>query len=107
MVTDKPLHPSSFEAEIRPGTNPMRSYVPFISPSHLVREKAFRMAIRTGWMPDFNLIWESQRQQGFSMCFGSPSESCDRNCRWFEKCRELVSEPVDTLLPTPAFKTPR
>ncbi|HUN82671.1 MAG TPA: hypothetical protein VMV81_14295 [Phycisphaerae bacterium] len=68
-----------------------------------IKEKAFRLGIRKGCTPDFNLVWEWQRSQGFMTCFGASSDRCDRVCRWYEQCHELSQEPVDTPLPMPDF----
>lgn len=69
----------------------------------IIREKAFRLGIRTGCTPDFNLIWESQRFNGFDCCFGSHSQHCTGLCRWHDKCCLVTQEPIDTPLPAPLF----
>ena len=76
----------------------------------VVREKAQRLAIRTGWTPDLDFIWQWQRREGFQPCFGSFGRQCRPPCRWWEVCHRLSEEPVDSPTPTlgiePERRTP-
>ena len=110
---DGSLH-TSFSIESKRKPTPMKwlmhqsppTWVPVVQTRHVIKEKAFRLGIRTGCTPDFNLIWEHQRLQGFMTCFGAPSEHCDRICRWYDQCHRLSLEPLDTPFPMPAVNCP-
>ncbi|HUN82686.1 MAG TPA: hypothetical protein VMV81_14370 [Phycisphaerae bacterium] len=61
---------------------------------HIVREKALRLALRTGWTPDVDLIWESQELDGSERCFGFFKRVCPEACRWRGICRWVAQEDI-------------
>lgn len=65
-----------------------------------IREKAVRIAVRTGWMPDLDFIWKWQQSEGYEPCFGSCCESCTKRCRWYKGCLKVSREPIDSPWPT-------
>ena len=77
--------------------------IPVAVNDRVVREKSIRMAIRTGWTPDIDLIWKQQRNDGFETCFGTCSARCDVGCSYYKACRYLSAEPIGPALPTPQY----
>ena len=69
-----------------------------------VSEKAIRIAVRTGWTPDVDLIWETQEAGGGSACFGCFAPTCPRDCRWWRQCKVLSDEAIK--FPFPGADTP-
>jgi len=67
----------------------------------VVHEKAVRLAIRTGWTPDLDLIWDRQQREGFQPCFGSFGAECGTACRWREDCVRLSTESTEAPMPVP------
>lgn len=67
---------------------------------HIVREKALRLAIRTGVAPDLDFVWATQEKEKGNVCFGAFEPSCGRSCRWYDRCKTLASEPLDAQLCT-------
>jgi hypothetical protein len=65
----------------------------------VIREKAVRLAVRTGIAPDLDFVWDAQQHGEGQVCFGSYRTSCPRNCHWLERCQLLSSEPVDSRWP--------
>lgn len=65
----------------------------------VIREKAIRIAVRTGWAPDVDFVWTAQEHDGSGICFGSYRPGCSRKCRWLERCRVLSGEPIDSPWP--------
>lgn len=61
---------------------------------HVIREKALRLAVRTGVAPDLDFVWTTQRKETGRVCFGSFKPTCDPSCYWFDRCRALAAEPV-------------
>lgn len=61
----------------------------------VIREKAVRLAVRTGVAPDLEFIWDAQKAEGKRQCFGSFQPSCPQECRWFERCRVVSTEPIE------------
>lgn len=61
---------------------------------HVVREKALRLAVRTGVAPDLDFVWAAQERENGRVCFGSFQLSCARTCRWYERCRLLSRESL-------------
>ena len=49
---------------------------------NVIREKALRVALRTGMAPDLELIWEAQDHEGTHKCFGTFRSGCSAHCRW-------------------------
>lgn len=47
------------------------------------------MGIATGDMPNVDLIWALQQQEGFEACFGSGRHCPARNCHWRKSCLAL------------------
>lgn len=69
--------------------------------TYVIREKAIRLAVRTGNAPDLDFVWESQTKDGGQRCFGTFNSGCPYSCRWFDRCQELSAEPINTQLPEP------
>lgn len=65
----------------------------------VVREKAIRLAVRTGFAPDLELVWDLQKLERGRICFGAYQATCPLSCRWSERCRLLTREPVDSTWP--------
>lgn len=63
--------------------------------TYIIREKAVRLAVRTGAAPDLDFVWATQRGESRRVCFGSFEPTCGRECRWYERCRVLSAEPID------------
>lgn len=58
---------------------------------HVAKDRAVRLAVLSGHMPNFDLIHARQRAEGFEMCFGRCVEDCQRvQCRWYEECMALA-----------------
>lgn len=62
---------------------------------HVVREKALRLAVRTGVAPDLDFVWAAQERENGRVCFGAFQSSCARRCRWYDRCRALTRESVE------------
>ena len=95
-------------------SNPMTSRVE-------LRERALRLAVRTGEAVDLDFVWGYQRREGFDACFGDPKPGCPKTCRWSEKCKSVAHESADipwhsdatpfprltgNLQPSPTFELP-
>jgi len=65
----------------------------------VIREKALRLAVRTGEAPDLDFVWNAQEAEGTLQCFGSFQVECSIQCRWYEKCRIVSAESIDTPWP--------
>lgn len=65
----------------------------------VIREKAIRLAVRTGVAPDLDFVWTTQRHDGEAVCFGMYRAGCSGQCQWRERCRNLSAEPVDAPWP--------
>ncbi len=75
-------------------------------PSREIRQRAFMMGIRTGQMPNVDLIWNFQAAEGFAPCFGQ-GRNCDhRDCQWHKSCVALDFFAEGDLPITPATETP-
>lgn len=74
---------------------------------HIIREKALRLAIRTGVAPDPDFVWQWQRFHGCATCFGSFKDSCPAGCRWHEACEAFSTERLDRFWPIPRTKQRR
>lgn len=56
------------------------------------RDRAVRLAVLSGHMPDFDLIHSRQRTEGFDVCFGRCTTICPQtHCRWHRECSMLVA----------------
>ena len=68
------------------------------------RDRAVRLAVITGHMPNFDLIHARQRLEGFEACFGRCTSVCTQTwCRWHKECTELVNQeaaPRQTAAPS-------
>ena len=62
----------------------------------VIREKAVRLGVRTGWMPNVDLIWRWQAHEGFRTCFGEFQAGCNPDCRWRNDCVQVRNEPLAT-----------
>ncbi|MBI5763046.1 MAG: hypothetical protein HZA51_05930 [Planctomycetes bacterium] len=60
----------------------------------ITREKAVRLGVRTGWMPNVDLIWRWQAHEGYRSCFGEFQTGCNPDCRWRKDCAQVRNEPV-------------
>ena len=72
---------------------------------HIIREKALRLAVRTGIAPDLDFVWRWQKEEGCEMCFGSFTDTCPLRCRWYGRCKSLWEEPLDYPWPIPREAT--
>jgi hypothetical protein len=55
------------------------------------RERAVRLAVRTGNMPEIDFIHSVQVFEGFEPCFGRADKWCTNTaCRWHKECMELA-----------------
>lgn len=61
-----------------------------------LRERALRLAVRTGEAVDLDFIWGYQRREGFDACFGEPKPGCPKTCRWSDRCKAIAVESADT-----------
>ena len=56
-----------------------------------VRNRAVVMAIRTGDVPDVDLIWSIQEHEGHTACFGQRGYCYERKaCRWGAACGQMA-----------------
>jgi hypothetical protein len=56
------------------------------------RDRAYRRAIETGEMPNFDLIHTMQTAGGYQPCFGRAQGSCDQTvCRFHVDCMALAT----------------
>jgi len=78
---------------MRTPTKPMSI---FMNPRVETRERALRLAVRTGKAVDLDFIWGSQRHEGFEACFGNPKPDCPKTCRWSARCKAVAAEAVHT-----------
>lgn len=60
-----------------------------------LRERALRLAVRTGEAVDLDFIWGHQQREGFDACFGDPNPGCPKTCRWKQRCKAVASESAD------------
>jgi len=60
------------------------------------RERALRLAVRTGEAVDLDFIWGTQRHEGFEACFGDPKPGCPKTCRWSTRCKAVAAEALHT-----------
>jgi len=72
-----------------------------------LRERALRMAVRTGEAVDLDFIWGYQRREGFDACFGNPKPGCPKTCRWSDRCRAIAGESADSPWHTDSAPFPR
>lgn len=55
------------------------------------RDRAVRLAVLNGHMPNFDLIHSRQRTEGYEACFGRCTTVCHlTHCRWHHECTMLV-----------------
>jgi len=74
---------------------------------HVIREKAIRLAVRTGIAPDLDFVWTTQRKETGRVCFGLFEPTCDPSCYWYDRCRALAAEPVERAAEEDALPTER
>ena len=67
-----------------------------MNPRVETREKALRLAVRTGEAVDLDFIWGAQCHEGFEACFGDPKPDCPKTCRWSARCKAVAAEAVHT-----------
>lgn len=72
-----------------------------------LRERALRLAVRTGDAVDLDFIWGYQRREGFDACFGDPKPGCPKTCRWSDKCKSVAGESTDMPWPADDMPFPR
>ncbi|MBN2212201.1 MAG: hypothetical protein JW709_12455 [Sedimentisphaerales bacterium] len=54
-----------------------------------IKHRAMMMGVVTGQMPDVELIWQVQREEGNKECFGCGFTCTRTDCRWRSICRAL------------------
>lgn len=55
------------------------------------RDRAVRLAVLNGHMPNFDLIHSRQRSEGYEACFGRCTAVCQlTQCRWHRECTMLL-----------------
>jgi hypothetical protein len=59
-----------------------------------IRERALRMAIATGEMPEVDFIWTVQKAEGNQACFGHIASCSSSECRWRKHCVALNAYAV-------------
>ena len=55
----------------------------------IIQDRAIRMGIATGDMPEVEFIWRIQEAEGHQPCFGQSEDCQSPDCRWREACRAL------------------
>jgi hypothetical protein len=55
----------------------------------IIHDRALRMGIATGDMPEVDFIWAVQKSEGNQSCFGQSSGCLSLNCRWRNNCVAL------------------
>ena len=59
------------------------------------KDRAVSRAIRTGELPNIDLIHQIQRFEGHAPCFGRCERACpETGCPWYARCMVLLS-PVE------------
>lgn len=66
----------------------------------VIREKALRLAVRTGAAADVEFVWAAQRQECARECFGLFDQRCPSTCCWLDRCRVLSDEPLEAGWPS-------
>jgi hypothetical protein len=67
---------------------------------NLIREKALRLAVRTGAAADVEFVWAAQRLECARECYGLFDKRCPGTCRWLDRCRVLSDEPIEAGWPS-------
>lgn len=66
----------------------------------VIREKALRLAVRTGAAADVEFVWAAQRRECARECFGLFDQRCPSTCCWLDRCRVLSDEPIEAGWPS-------
>jgi len=56
-----------------------------------IKDHAIRMGIATGNMPNMELLWMRQWDDGGSDCFGRVPDCMKPDCPWQHPCRQFMS----------------
>jgi hypothetical protein len=56
-----------------------------------IKDHAIRMGIATGTMPNMELLWRRQGEDGGSECFGRMPACIKSGCPWQNPCRQFLS----------------
>ena len=56
-----------------------------------IKSHAIRMGIATGNMPNMELLWMKQWDDGGSECFGRVPDCMKPDCPWQHPCRQFMS----------------
>ena len=56
-----------------------------------IKDHAIRMGIATGNMPNMELLWMRQSDDGESECFGRVPDCMKPGCSWQHPCRQFMS----------------
>lgn len=71
------------------------------------RDRAFRRAVETGEMPNFDLIHNIQKTEGNHPCFGRCEGLCgELQCRWRGQCMALSSFAARSSAPSGGTRLP-
>jgi hypothetical protein len=54
-----------------------------------IKDRAIMMAIRTGEMPNLDVIWARQKADGYTVCFGQGVNCPRQKCIWRRQCLAL------------------
>ncbi|MFC1782080.1 hypothetical protein ACFL02_00675 [Planctomycetota bacterium] len=63
-----------------------------------IKNRALMMGIKTGDMPEIDLIWSIQQAEGNKLCFGQGSNCQNHGCRWRPRCIALDSFAEEHLI---------
>ncbi len=55
-----------------------------------VKSRAVAQAVKTGDMPNVDLIWMIQQNESNDACFGKYSDCAEHICRWRENCLKIA-----------------
>jgi hypothetical protein len=68
-----------------------------MSRAEQVREKALRLAFRTGIILNVQAVWDEQEAAGERACYGTSNHDCSHGgCCFRESCVQLSTESLAT-----------
>ena len=60
-----------------------------------VKDRAVKMAIELGEMPNCEFIWMRQRSENNNECFGLIPDCQNLDCRWAKQCKAICYMSFD------------